>query len=515
MGLKDLIEVFLYIYRCEANRELQQFVTSILSLLRELDSCRHSPLSRETADFLLVRLSGAIRHTHQVFLFVQRSPQFSQSEADQLQDLLAELQAIENLFRNLPVFTPSSYMAPVLRTGSVGRPSYDISSEQLMLLRSYYFSWTAIANIIGVSRWTIHRRVNTLQIPDSFLSYSSITDADLQNLVQQELVRMPRCGERYMQGALRRHGILVQRWRVREALVALDPISRASRWAQQIPRRPYRVPHPNFLWHIDSNLKLRHWRFVVHGAIDGYSRLVVYLRCNNNNRATTVLALFREAVNVWGLPSRVRADDGGENIAVGDLMVHYRGADRGSFLTGPSIHNTRIERLWREVVHCILFIFRNIFLHLEQVGLLNRTNEVDLFSLHYVYTPRINNALEQFGSTYNNHGLSTEHNMSPHQLWISGILRHHSSDYAGIRGIMNNTMPEELVMYGDDPAAPGPDPENDSTGVNVDPINVNYPAHVLLALQETFNPMEQDENQGISIYRQVRQFLLLYHQSTM
>jgi len=40
---------------------------------------------------------------------------------------------------------------------------------------------------------------------------------------------MPRCGEHYMQGALRQRGILVQQWRVCDALVALDPISRAGR----------------------------------------------------------------------------------------------------------------------------------------------------------------------------------------------------------------------------------------------------------------------------------------------
>ena len=51
-------------------------------------------------------------------------------------------------------------------------------------------------------------------------------------------------------------------------------------------------------------------------------------------------------------------------------------------------------------------------------------------------TPRgINNALAQFTETFNNHGLSTEHGRSPHQLWMSGILRHHSSNFSGVRGV--------------------------------------------------------------------------------
>ena len=482
--------------------------------MQEISTCRDSPLDRENADFLLLRLGGAIRHMHQVITFVERSPQFSRSELNDLKNLARELRLIEDLFRELPVFTPSCYRAPVRFTGNVGRPAYIISREQLMLLRSCYFSWTSIANMLGVSRSTIHRRAIDLDIPPSFLTYSSIQEVELQQIVQEELVCMPRCGERYMQGALRRRGIWVQRWRVRDALINLDPIGRACRWAQQIPRRPYRVPHPNFLWHIDSNLKLRHWRFVIHGGIDGYSRLIVYLRCGNNNRASTVLSLFRQSIVTWGLPSRVRADDGGENIAVGDLMIQYRGDGRGSFITGPSVHNTRIERLWREVVHCILYMFKNIFLHLEQIGLLSRNNDVDLFALHFVYTPRINNALSQFIETFNNHGLSTEHGLSPHQLWISGILQHHSSNYSGVRGIIDDTMPEDLVMYGDDPEAPLPQGD-DLSGVEVAQISLNIPEHVFVVLQESFHPEEGDGNQGMNVYYQVRQFLILYFNSAM
>ena len=496
-----------------ANRQLQRFVSSIQQMLQEVDRCRSSPLDRETADFLLLRLGGAVRHMQQVLSFVERSGQFSPTEVNDLRNLARDIRVIEQLFQELPVFSPRScYRAPVRHTGSVGRPAYEISREQLMLLRSCFFSWSTIASILGVSRWTIHRRVNELEIPHSFVTYSHIPDIDLQQIVQEELVSMPRCGERYMQGALRRRGIWVQCWRVRDALINLDPIGRACRWAQQIPRRPYRVPHPNFLWHIDSNLKLRHWRFVIHGGIDGYSRLIVYLRCSNNNRAATVLSLFRESINIWGLPSRVRADDGGENVAVGDVMVHYRGESRGSFITGPSVHNTRIERLWREVVHCILFSFKTVFLHLEQMGLLIRSNDIDLYALHYVYMPRINTALTQFVDTFNNHGLSSEHGLTPHQLWISGILQHHSSNYSGVRGIIDNSLPEDLNMYGDDPNAPTPQGD-DLSGVEVPQNSLHVPLHVITVLHETFPPGVEDSNQGMNIYFQVRQFLMCYFAS--
>ena len=97
--------------------------------------------------------------------------------------------------------------------------------------------------------------------------------------------------------------------------------------------------------YIDGNHKLiQPYRFVIHGRIDGFSRLVVFLQASTNNRAETVLNLFMEAIQKYKLPSRVRSDRGLENIAVGRFMIEARGTNRGSIITGNSVHNQRIER---------------------------------------------------------------------------------------------------------------------------------------------------------------------------
>lgn len=48
------------------------------------------------------------------------------------------------------------------------------------------------------------------------------------------------------------------------------------------------------------------WRIVIHGAVDGYSRLVGFLKASDNNRSATVMESFKAAITSYVVPSRVR-----------------------------------------------------------------------------------------------------------------------------------------------------------------------------------------------------------------
>lgn len=69
-------------------------------------------------------------------------------------------------------------------------------------------------------------------------------------------------------------------------------------------------------------------------------------------------------------------------------------------------HNERIERLWRDVYSRVGVIFHNLFRTMEDEGHLDCLNEVDLYCLHYTFLPRINQTLDSFVESWNNHPLS-------------------------------------------------------------------------------------------------------------
>ena len=331
-----------------------------------------------------------------------------------------------------------------------GRPVVLISKDDLINLTQLQFTQTEIAKLYGCSSRTIHRRINQFDL-DDLIRYDDITDNELDHVVCCFVLSFPSAGQNTLEGHLKAQGYRVQCWRIRESLLRVDPWGVEQRTRRILQRRSYNVPGPNSLWHIDGLHKLIRWRIVIHGGIDGFSRVPVYLNASDNNRSQTVLKYFMEAVRRYGLPSRVRADHGGENVLVSQYMLEHpnRGPDRGSFICGKSVHNQRIERLWRDVFSTCLSPFYHLFYSLEDNGVLIPDNDIDIFCLHYVFLPRINLQLNIFLQAYSRHRLRTERNRSPLQLWLSGMLQGTSDSHAasGILEAMTEVNQTTVYLY--------------------------------------------------------------------
>ncbi|XP_077978536.1 uncharacterized protein LOC144433983 isoform X2 [Glandiceps talaboti] len=378
-----------------------------------------------------------------------------------------------------------------------GRRRLEISKDQLEHLRSLFFPWQKIADMLQVSVSTIQRRRKEFGLSETFEGYSDITDDELDaihgtitgNGTEGPLT--PNIGRRRFIGALRSRGLRIQRWRVTECLRRVDPVGTALRWRMTIHRRKYYVPTPNSLWHIDSAHKLIRYKLITHVCIDGKTRLLIYVSCCNNNTADTVLNLFTNGVKQWGLPSRVRSDCGMENLYVGQYMIEHRGAGRGSIITGSSVHNSRVERAHRDIYLGVLAFYARIFVAMEDDGILDILDDVHLYCLHYVYIPRINRSLEEFIGQMNNHPVSSERNQSPLQMWEKGMLENMHSGHTAL-------TPTEIEEYGVDPEGVL-SVEDDDYQVNVFP-----PAFDLSDEQLNLMPcpLQNDENYGINLFLQ-------------
>ena len=117
--------------------------------------------------------------------------------------------------------------------------------------------------------------------------YTPMSDQELDSKIRSIKHDHPNDGEVLVQGHLVRMGIRVTRSALRSSIHRVDHGGTVERQKRVVGRRVYSVAHPNAVWHIDGHHKLIRWRFVIHAAIDGFSRSITYVKCADNNRAPT------------------------------------------------------------------------------------------------------------------------------------------------------------------------------------------------------------------------------------
>ena len=136
----------------------------------------------------------------------------------------------------------------------VGRPRVVVNIDNVELLRSAGFTWK---EALLVSRCTIWRRLR--ECGSSLSKYSDISDSALDSVVRDFRHSHPHAGQAMIKGYLLSTGLSIQRFRIRESVSRVDPLSSFIQCRQPVTRRQYTVPGPNSLGHIDGHHSLIHW----------------------------------------------------------------------------------------------------------------------------------------------------------------------------------------------------------------------------------------------------------------
>ena len=146
------------------------------------------------------------------------------------------------------------------------------------------------------------------------------------------------------------YGLVVSRETVRHALKLLDPDGVDRRKQHKLKRRAYSAKGPNFMWHLDGYDKIKPFGLCIHGAIDGYSRRILWLEVGpSNNNPRIVARYFLDCVKqLGGVPRTIRGDRGTENVNIGNGRDSIAG--ERSFLYGRSVSNQWL--LLNYGIHC-------------------------------------------------------------------------------------------------------------------------------------------------------------------
>lgn len=233
---------------------------------------------------------------------------------------------------------------------------------------------------------------------------------DVERVVKFMLGHVKLCqydGVDSVASALRRAGIPYTWSIVRMYWRAVNPLAAAARFQKTVQRVVYTVTEAMVLLHIDGCHHLDRYKIVIHGGICGGSHKVMWLHAANNNSAETVGALFMRFIKKHGVPKRVRSDHGGENLHVWGmlLLLQARGYSTQA-LTGRSVHNQRIERLWVDVKK-VTRIVKDMLKTWEEAGELDIDDLEHRIALHHVIIPFLQDRLDDFLANWNEHRMST------------------------------------------------------------------------------------------------------------
>ena len=114
---------------------------------------------------------------------------------------------------------------------------------------------------------------------------------------------------------------------------------------------------------------------------------------------------------------------------------------------------------------------------------LNPDNKFRCYTLHYINLSRINQSLEVFKDGWNHHAVRTEHNLSPHQMFVQGALQFQRR---GLHALVFFNHVDNIYGVEDDDSA-----VEDEYTVHIPPNRFSLTEEHLAELQSSVNPLAE------------------------
>ncbi|KAJ8030963.1 hypothetical protein HOLleu_27528 [Holothuria leucospilota] len=277
--------------------------------------------------------------------------------------------------------------------------------------------------------------------------------ADVALYVISELERFGQLhGYRWFHHKLRNNGYNIDRETVRRLLLLFDPDGVELRRRRRLRRRNYNGIGPNFVWHIDSYDKLKHFGICINGCIDGFSRYILWLEAYKSSSDPRLIAgYYMNTVDrTGGCPTVVRADLGTENSSVRDMQIFLRrnGRDRHaaerSFLYGRSTSNQRIEFWWSILRKQCADFWINLFGVLRDIEAIFDGGDLDKALIQFCFMSIIQEELDNTVLQW------STHRISPSRLhpgpFGRPVMMYISPRSYGTRDYLHNVERDELEV---------------------------------------------------------------------
>ena len=194
-------------------------------------------------------------------------------------------------------------------------------------------------------------------------------------------------------------GNLVQR-----LLKDIDSEGTDSRRRLRLSKQIYWNPGINYAWHIDGHDNLKPFGFAIHGAIDGYSRKILWLRVLRSNDSSIIIGnIYFDCVKEFhGCPIKLITDLGTENVFAAALQTYLR-QDVNAHHYVPSTRNQMIESWSSFFTKSKGRWWKHFFLHLESNRRLDMTSLIDRECLWFSFASIIQSELDVMQDHWNSH----------------------------------------------------------------------------------------------------------------